>query len=93
MEKLVGHLYKKPGSIVQNNGKKTSKAFPTGPTITGSEYKDLGSRLISKEGLLAASHCRLCSQMPLLHSLGAEEGGQDGQYTLVESLRDRVAEP
>lgn len=37
-----------------------AKAFWIGPTITDPEFKDLGSRLISKEEFLAASHCRLC---------------------------------
>lgn len=67
------------------------------PSITCPEFKDLGSRSISKEGPFATSHCRFCSsnaQCCTPEPLGVQHGGQDGcpsgkhrLWTLVESLQ------
>ena len=40
----------KPGPIVQDNGRMTLKAFWTGPTITGPEFKGLGAHIDFKKG-------------------------------------------
>lgn len=75
-----------------------AKAFWTGPTITDPEFKDLGSRLISKEELLAASHCRLCfsntqcctPQLPRAGGGGVAEGSKVAapQESMAVNLRN-----